>query len=109
MYTSGTTSRAKGVLHTHDTIATEINNLIDWLKLDKDDVILMPSPLTHITGYLYGVQLPIALGCPVVLMEKWELVKSADIIETNQITFTIGATPFLQELSNLFKDPKKAS
>jgi acyl-CoA synthetase (AMP-forming)/AMP-acid ligase II len=107
MYTSGTTSRAKGVIHTHNTIATEINNFIDWLKLDENDVILMPSPLAHITGYLYGIQLPITLGCPVVLMDMWDVIKAADIIETNQITFTIGATPFLQELSNLCKETQR--
>lgn len=100
MYTSGTTSRAKGVLHTHNTIATEIDNFIDWLKLGPDDVILMPSPLGHITGYLYGIQLPITLGCPVVLMESWDVAQAANTIETNKVTFTIGATPFLQELAS---------
>ena len=104
MYTSGTTSRAKGVLHTHNTIATEISNFIDWLKLDEDDVILMPSPLTHITGYLYGVELPATLGCPVVLMESWEVSNAADQIEAHGVTFTIGATPFLQELSNFCRE-----
>lgn len=107
MYTSGTTSRAKGVLHTHNTIGTEIGNFIDWLKLDENDVILMPSPLGHITGYLYGIQLPISLGCPVVLMDTWEVAKAADIIERNQVTFIIGATPFLQELSNLCKETQR--
>jgi cyclohexanecarboxylate-CoA ligase len=107
MYTSGTTSQAKGVLHTHNTIATEISNFIDWLKLDENDVILMPSPLGHITGYLYGIQLPITLGCPVVLMDTWDAGMAADIIETNRITFTIGATPFLQELSNLCKETQR--
>jgi acyl-CoA synthetase (AMP-forming)/AMP-acid ligase II len=100
MYTSGTTSRAKGVLHTHNTIATEIANFIAWLKLDASDAILMPSPLGHITGYLYGIQLPVTLGCPAVLMEAWDLAKAVDLIERHGVTFTIGATPFLQELAN---------
>ena len=104
MYTSGTTGRAKGVLHTHNTIATEISNFSDWLKLDENDVILMPSPLAHITGYLYGIQLPVTLGCPVVLMDTWDVRRAADDIEANRVTFTIGATPFLQELSNLCRD-----
>lgn len=100
MYTSGTTSRAKGVLHTHNTIAMEIANFSRWLKLDGRDVVLMPSPLGHITGYLYGIQLPITLGIPVVLMETWDVETAVELIERHQVTFTIGATPFLQELSN---------
>lgn len=99
MYTSGTTSRAKGVLHTHNTISTEVHNLIAHMKLDANDVILMPSPLCHITGYLYGVQLPITLGCPVVLMDVWDVAKAVEAIEQSGVTFTIGATPFLQELA----------
>jgi len=100
MYTSGTTSRAKGVLHTHNTIAMEIANFSRWLKLDGNDVVLMPSPLGHITGYLYGIQLPVTLGIPVVLMETWDVASAVGVIEQHGVTFTIGATPFLQELSN---------
>ncbi len=100
MYTSGTTSRAKGVLHTHNTIAMEIANFSRWMKLDGRDVVLMPSPLGHITGYLYGIQLPVTLGIAVVLMEAWDVAAAVDLIERHGVTFTIGATPFLQELSN---------
>ncbi len=100
MYTSGTTSRAKGVLHTHNTIAMEITNFTRWLKLGMNDVVLMPSPLGHITGYLYGIQLPVTLGVPVVLMETWDVATAVGLIEQNGVTFTIGATPFLQELAN---------
>ena len=107
MYTSGTTGRAKGVLHTHNTIATEISNFSDWLTLDENDVILMPSPLAHITGYLYGIQLPVTLGCPVVLMDMWDVRRAANDIEANGVTFTIGATPFLQELSNLCRETRR--
>jgi acyl-CoA synthetase (AMP-forming)/AMP-acid ligase II len=107
MYTSGTTGRAKGVLHTHNTIGAEIGNLISYLHLDHDDVILMPSPLGHITGYLYGMQLPIALGCPVVLMETWNAAQAAELIERHQVTFTLGATPFVQELARFAAENKR--
>ena len=107
LYTSGTTSRAKGVLHTHNTIDTEIRNVISWLKLDANDVILMPSTLGHITGYLYGIQLPITLGCPVVLMDVWDVQKAAELIQHHGVTFTLGATPFLQELARFARENQK--
>ena len=107
LYTSGTTSRAKGVLHTHNTIDTEIRNVTDWLKLELNDIILMPSTLGHITGYLYGIQLPITLGCPVVLMDIWDAQKAADLIEQHGITFTLGATPFLQELARIARESRR--
>lgn len=100
MYTSGTTGRAKGVLHSHNTIAAEIRNFISHLKLDGSDVILMPSPLSHITGYLYGIQLPVSLGAKAVMMDSWQVAVAADLIDEHDISFTIGATPFLQELAD---------
>ncbi|MFB3102878.1 MAG: AMP-binding protein [Alphaproteobacteria bacterium] len=99
MYTSGTTGRPKGVLHSHNTIDTENQAFSKFLGLDQDDVILMPSPLTHITGYLYGIQLPIVLGAPAVLMEMWNAKAAADLIDRHGVTFTIAATVFLQELT----------
>ncbi|NNE84294.1 MAG: AMP-binding protein [Alphaproteobacteria bacterium] len=99
MYTSGTTGRPKGVLHSHNTIDTENQAFSKFLGLDQHDVILMPSPLTHITGYLYGIQLPIVLGAPVVFMESWNAEAAADLIDRHGVTFTIAATVFLQELT----------
>ena len=99
MYTSGTTGRPKGVLHSHNTIDTENQAFSGFLGLDQDDVILMPSPVTHITGYLYGIQLPIVLGAPAVFMEMWNAAAAADLIDRHGVTFTIAATVFLQELT----------
>jgi acyl-CoA synthetase (AMP-forming)/AMP-acid ligase II len=107
LYTSGTTNRAKGVLHTHNTIDTEIRNVVEWLRLDSSDVILMPSTLGHITGYLYGIQLPVTLGCPVVLMDTWNAEKAAALIERHGVTFTLGATPFLQELARFARESNR--
>ena len=99
MYTSGTTGRPKGVLHSHNSIDTENQAFSNFFGLDQADVILMPSPLTHITGYLYGIQLPIVLGAPVVFMEMWNAEAAADLIDRHGVTFTIAATVFLQELT----------
>lgn len=99
LYTSGTTSAPKGVLHTHETIDAEVRAFIRHLGLGAGDTLLMPSTLCHITGYLYGIQLPITLGATAVLMERWDAARAADLIDRHGIAFTIGATPFLQELT----------
>jgi acyl-CoA synthetase (AMP-forming)/AMP-acid ligase II len=104
MYTSGTTGPAKAVLHTHNTLGAEISNFINWMKLESDDVILMASPLTHITGYLYGLMLPITLGARFILMDVWNAAAAADLVERHGVTFTLGATPFLQELARVARD-----
>jgi acyl-CoA synthetase (AMP-forming)/AMP-acid ligase II len=100
MYTSGTTGRPKGVLHSHNTIDTEIQAIAKFLSLDDSDVILMPSPVSHITGYLYGIQMPFTLNAPAVFMERWDTHEAADRIDEHGVTFTIAATVFLQELTD---------
>jgi acyl-CoA synthetase (AMP-forming)/AMP-acid ligase II len=60
--------------------------------------MLMPSPVTHITGYLYALELPFACGITAVLMEQWSGDQAARLIERHAVTLTIGATPFLVEL-----------
>jgi len=98
MYTSGTTGRAKGVLHSSNTLEAEISAVIEYWHITTADVILMPSPLTHITGLLYGVDLPLRSGCAVVLMDKWLAAEAAELIERRNVTLMVGATPFLAEL-----------
>jgi acyl-CoA synthetase (AMP-forming)/AMP-acid ligase II len=98
MYTSGTTGRAKGVLHSTNTLAAEISAVTEYWNVTCDDVVLMPSPLTHVTGFLYGIDLPIRSGCAVVLMDKWAAAEAADLIQRHNVTMMVGATPFLAEL-----------
>jgi acyl-CoA synthetase (AMP-forming)/AMP-acid ligase II len=108
LYTSGTTGDPKGVLHTHNTIDCEVRRFAAHLGLGGEDVVLMPSTLCHVTGYLYGVQLPVTLGIPVVLMETWTAERAAELIERHGVTFTIGATPFLQELAHFAEIEKRS-
>ncbi len=99
MYTSGTTGRPKGVLHSHNTIDAEIQAVVHFLGLGQRDVVLMPSPVSHITGYLYGIQMPFTLNAPAVFMDNWDAAAAGDLIDALGVTFMIAATVFLQELT----------
>ena len=98
LYTSGTTGNPKGVLHSHNTIMSEIDAVIDYWDIDRRDVVLMPSPVTHITGYLYALEIAFAAGVKVVFMERWNAAEAVDLIARHGVTFSVGATPFLKEL-----------
>jgi acyl-CoA synthetase (AMP-forming)/AMP-acid ligase II len=99
LYTSGTTSAPKGVIHTHNTLDAELRNYTGYLRMDARDVIFMPSTVGHITGYLYGLEMPVLLGCPTVLMDAWDADRAAELIEAHGVTYTVGATTFIQELA----------
>ena len=98
MYTSGTTGRAKGVLHTHETIARANLGCMQYWRIAPADVILMPSPVTHVTGYLWGLEAPFCSGNPSILMERWNADEAVDLIDRHGVTMTVSATTFLQEL-----------
>ena len=98
LYTSGTTADPKGVLHSHRTIAYEVDSIIELCRLGIDDHIFMASPVTHITGYLYALVMPAVTGAAVILQDVWDPRRAADLIESRACRFSVGATPFLHGL-----------
>jgi len=66
LYTSGTTGRAKGVVHTHGSLAASAESLTRF-AFRSDDVFLNALPLSHMAG-LSSLLGCVAAGCTTVLM-----------------------------------------
>jgi acyl-CoA synthetase (AMP-forming)/AMP-acid ligase II len=98
MYTSGTTGRPKGVLHTHNSINALIRQIGRHWLVTPGDRFLVPSPVSHIGGSIYAFETPLMLGATAILMEKWDPVDAAAIMVEQGCTHMAGATPFLQHL-----------
>ena len=99
LFTSGTTALPKGAIHTHNTLDYENRSIIDVFELSPADVVFMPSPVSHITGLLYGLQLPAMLGTTVVFQDVWDPGAALELIGRHKCTFTVAATPFLHGLT----------
>jgi cyclohexanecarboxylate-CoA ligase len=99
IFTSGTTGEPKGVMHTANTILAIVLPLVDRLRFTDRDVVLMASTIAHQTGYLYGMTLPLVLGARMVWLDVWNAAEAARLIEAEGCTYTMGATPFLQDLT----------
>ncbi|PEZ80519.1 AMP-binding protein [Bacillus sp. AFS017274] len=97
IFTSGTTGSPKGVMHTHNTLCISTNYWIDRLHLTSDDVLFMASTFAHQTGFGYGVRLPTHIGGTGVYQDIWNPREFIEWVEREKITFTAGATPFLQD------------
>ena len=98
MYTSGTTGEPKGTMHTANTLFAQFHALNSHLGLSPADSFYMPSPMAHQTGFHWGINHPLMLGTCSVLQDKWDPAVAAEIIATERPTFTVAATPFLNDL-----------
>jgi len=99
-YTSGTTGHPKGVMHSANTMLGNLGPYIRRVGLTERDVVLMASPLAHLTGFYYGFLTPLALGARTVLQDIWNPAEAARIVNDEGVTFTMGATPFVADLTD---------
>lgn len=100
MYTSGTTGMPKGVMHCSYTLDYNVARIIERCRLTADDVIFMGSPLAHLTGFLYGMWMPMMLGATMVLQDVWQPETAWRLIGEERVSFAMGATPFLADLTH---------
>lgn len=98
LFTSGSTGDPKGVLHRHEVLTRAADAHAAHFGLTREDVIFIPSPLAHQTGFLYGMWLALRLGATQVAQEHWDGTVGFEAIERHGISFIQAATPFLADL-----------
>lgn len=98
LYTSGTTGRPKGVLHSHKSIHALIAQIGRYWHIDSGDRFLVPSPIAHIGGSIYAFECPLLLGTTAVLQQRWNADEAIELMLAQRCTHMAGATPFLEQL-----------
>jgi cyclohexanecarboxylate-CoA ligase len=106
VYTSGTTSRPKGCFHTFNTVRASAAAIAKSLHYNENDVQFGPSPVTHSTGLVTSVVLPLIAGAKSYLMETFDPADGLRRIEEYGCTAAVTATPFLQMLMGAYDADK---
>lgn len=98
LFTSGSSGRPKGVLHTHRALAHKARLMASVHGLDETDAVLMPAPLAHVSGLLNGVLLPGVVPMKAVLMARWSAERALALIAAEAVSFMVGPPTFFVEL-----------
>jgi cyclohexanecarboxylate-CoA ligase len=98
LWTSGTTSDPKGVVHTHQSLRVEADTIAAAHEMRVGEALLLPMPVTHVAGLTYGVLLPVTSGVTAVLMDVWEPSRALALLTTEEIAVMISTPVFMRTM-----------
>lgn len=91
LYTSGTTGRPKGCLHTHENVLLAGIAGALAMKMDADDRLLMAMPIWHsspLNNWFIGAQY---VGATTVLLREYHPLKFLQAVQEERCTVYFGA------------------
>ncbi|HEY8058182.1 MAG TPA: AMP-binding protein, partial [Acidimicrobiales bacterium] len=94
MFTSGTTSRPKAVVHTHANAIWASRTGPRNIDLGPDDRYLIYLPFFHVNAQSWSFFSVLGVGATAVLMPKWSTSRFWDVVARHGITH-ISLMPFV--------------
>ena len=100
-YTSGTTGKPKGCMHTHASVQATTIPYLHWRGVQERCVVLCALPMFHVTGMQAGMNSPIHVGATIVLLSRWDRDCAGMQIERARVTNWSAITTMMVDfLSN---------
>lgn len=90
LYTSGTTSRPKGVVTTHANIAAQITSLVEAWEWSCEDRVLLCLPLHHVHGIINVVGCALWAGASCLMMPRFDATEMWDRIADGGLTLVMA-------------------
>jgi malonyl-CoA/methylmalonyl-CoA synthetase len=89
LYSSGTTGRPKGVVHTHANLASSLRALQAWWLFSPDDVLVNALPLFHIHGLSFATHLSLLTGGRMIVEDSFHPRRTLDVIGQGTVFMAI--------------------
>jgi acyl-CoA synthetase (AMP-forming)/AMP-acid ligase II len=90
IFTSGTTSRPKGVVHSLNTMLVATRNYIDAARLTPADNLFVISPLASVTGMMQAITVAPVAGAQLTIESRFDDVATFDFLMETGGTFFGG-------------------
>ncbi len=94
MYTSGTTSRPKAVVHTHANAIWASRVGPNNIDMTGDDIYLIYLPFFHVNAQSWSTWSTLGVGGTIVLMPKWSVSRFWEVAVRREVTH-ISLLPFV--------------
>ena len=107
-FTSGTTGEPKGVMHSHASLHAMIDDFVAHSRFGNGLTSLVVSPFGHLSGFMWGVLMPLRGSGDVVMLETWDPERALDLIARYSVDIAMGATPFLSDLLDAAREQSEA-
>jgi len=98
LYTSGTTSRSKGVVTTHASITAQVETLVDAWEWSPDDHILLCLPLHHVHGIINVVSCALRSGAICEMLPRFDANAVWDRIASGHLTLFMAVPTIYAKL-----------
>ncbi|HEY3366785.1 MAG TPA: acyl-CoA synthetase [Symbiobacteriaceae bacterium] len=98
LYTSGTTSRPKGVVATHGNIQAQVSTLVDAWGWQADDHILLFLPLHHVHGIINVLTCALWSGAKVTILPRFDAEAVWDAIAAGDLTLFMAVPTIYSRL-----------
>ena len=85
LYTSGTTSKPKGVVISHKNIEAQVKSLVEAWEWNSDDQILNVLPLHHVHGIVNVVTCALWSGATCQFLPKFDAAEVFEVFKKGEI------------------------
>jgi malonyl-CoA/methylmalonyl-CoA synthetase len=89
LYSSGTTGRPKGVIHTHANLASSLHGLREGWRYAPDDVTVNLLPLFHIHGLSFATHLSWLAGACMIMEDAFHPRQSLETVGKGTVFMAI--------------------
>lgn len=101
--TSGTAGAKKCAMLTHNNLIFCEQGFNRAVGITSDDIMFMPAPLYHATGFAHGVLSTMLAGAKLVLQKRFSASGAVELVNREHCTYSMGTTTFVYDILKHFQ------